>query len=328
MIFKSYLVEKNIQILNKNLILFYGENLGIKNQIKKDIRLNETTEVIIFSQDEILRNKEIFFSELFNISLFEKKKIFFINESNDKILSIINEIEEKIDTQKIYLFSDVLDKKSKLRNYFEKSNQTIAIACYMDNEITLKKIITEKLKNFTGLSPENINIIFENCNLDREKLNNELNKIITFFNNKLLEKEKLELLLNMQTNENFNNLKDEAIVGNKVKTNKLISETFLESDKKILYLNIINQRLTKLLALLQMKKTVSLDEAINNIKPPIFWKDKAIFNLQAKKWNIAKIKKTLNKTYDLELKIKSNSLIDHKLLIKKLLVDICSLANA
>ena len=60
MIFKSYLVEKNIQILNKNLILFYGENLGIKNQIKKDIRLNETTEVIIFSQDEILRNKEIF----------------------------------------------------------------------------------------------------------------------------------------------------------------------------------------------------------------------------------------------------------------------------
>tara|TARA_B100001057_G_scaffold499681_1_gene611275 strand:+ start:3847 stop:4833 length:987 start_codon:yes stop_codon:yes gene_type:complete len=328
MIFKSYLVEKNIQILNKNLILFYGENLGIKNQIKKDIRLNETTEVIIFSQDEILRNKEIFFSELFNISLFEKKKIFFINESNDKILSIINEIEEKIDTQKIYLFSDVLDKKSKLRNYFEKSNQTIAIACYMDNEITLKKIITEKLKNFTGLSPENINIIFENCNLDREKLNNELNKIITFFNNKLLEKEKLELLLNMQTNENFNNLKDEAIVGNKVKTNKLISETFLESDKKILYLNIINQRLTKLLALLQMKKTVSLDEAINNIKPPIFWKDKAIFNLQAKKWNIARIKKTLNKTYDLELKIKSNSLIDHKLLIKKLLVDICSLANA
>ena len=35
MIFKSYIVEENLKKLNKNLILFYGENLGLMNEFKK-----------------------------------------------------------------------------------------------------------------------------------------------------------------------------------------------------------------------------------------------------------------------------------------------------
>ena len=38
MIYKSYLVEKNIKSLNKNLNLFYGENLGLKNEFKDKIK--------------------------------------------------------------------------------------------------------------------------------------------------------------------------------------------------------------------------------------------------------------------------------------------------
>ena len=64
------------------------------------------------------------------------------------------------------------------------------------------------------------------------------------------------------------------------------------------------------------------------IKPPIFWKDKPIFIVQAKKWNFEKIKKILNQTFNLEIKIKSNSIIQKNILMKKLLIDICELANA
>ena len=34
MIYKSYLVEGNIKILQNNINLFYGENLGLKNDLK------------------------------------------------------------------------------------------------------------------------------------------------------------------------------------------------------------------------------------------------------------------------------------------------------
>ena len=34
MIYKSYLIEGNIDLLKENIILFYGENLGLKDDLK------------------------------------------------------------------------------------------------------------------------------------------------------------------------------------------------------------------------------------------------------------------------------------------------------
>ena len=171
-------------------------------------------------------------------------------------------------------------------------------------------------------------MIIENSGNDRSKLNNELEKIATFFEDKILETTKLEALLNLKVNDSFDLLKDQALAGDKAKTNKLMSDTIFESEKDIFYLNVINQRLKKLLEVNDIAKENDLDEAISKIKPPIFWKDKAIFRFQAKKWNSNKLKKMLDQTYKIELKIKSNSQISQGLLIKKLLVDACCLANA
>ena len=238
------------------------------------------------------------------------------------------EIEKKVKTQRIFLFSDLLDKRSKLRNYFEKSNTFGVVPCYADNEISLKKMILNQLKGYTGLSNQNLNIILDSCGLDRSKLDNELNKIETFFEKKIIDTDKLETLLNLRDNNSFDLLKDQALMGDKAKTNKLISDTILENEKNIFYLNVINQRLIKLLEVTKIAKNDNLDEAIGRIKPPIFWKDKTIFSLQARKWNTNRLKKMLNLTYKTELKIKSNSQITQSLLIKKLLVDMCYLANA
>ena len=168
-----------------------------------------------------------------NKSLFEEEKIFFIYQANDKILTIVEEITEKNKNQKIYLFCETLEKKSKLRNYFEKSKNLGVVPCYADNEITLKKIIIEKLKGFSGLSNQILNIIINNCGLDRAKLNNEINKIVTFFNDKKIDQDKLEILLNTRVNDSFDILKDQALIGNKSRTNSLISYTILEPEKNI-----------------------------------------------------------------------------------------------
>ena len=61
-------------------------------------------------------NKDNFISNIFNKSLFEEK-IYFINQVNDKILDIIKEVDGKLEDQEIYLFSEILEKKSKLRNF-------------------------------------------------------------------------------------------------------------------------------------------------------------------------------------------------------------------
>ena len=327
--YKSYIIEQNIKLLNNHMTLFYGENLGLKNDFKKNIKVNnQDVKIITFLQEEILKNENIFFNEILNTSLFDKKKIYFIENVNDKILNIIENIEPKIDDQQIYLFSDLLDKRSKIRSYFEKSKKKIIVACYADNEITIKKIILNKLKGFKGLSAQNINMIIDSSNLDRIKLNNELNKIITYFTNKELNSDKLEILLDLKINDNFNILKDEALKGNKKQTNKLLSDTIIDEEKNVYYLSLINQRLNKLAETFVLEKKMNLEDAINMIKPPIFWKDKPTFFAQTKKWNSSKIQKVLNKTYDFEINIKSNGNVNKNILMKKLLIDICLVANS
>ena len=129
MITKSYTIENDISILKNNHVLFYGENLGLKNLLKKKIKFyRKGTKTLVFSQDEIIKNSDIIFNEVYNSSLFENEKIIFINNANDKILPIVQEIESKIKTQKIYVFSDILDRKSKL-NHFEKLKQLTAVLC-------------------------------------------------------------------------------------------------------------------------------------------------------------------------------------------------------
>tara|TARA_B100001248_G_scaffold247554_1_gene219142 strand:+ start:1791 stop:2786 length:996 start_codon:yes stop_codon:yes gene_type:complete len=328
--FKSYLIEKNYsQIEKTRSILFYGENIGLKNFFKKLIKNNnKQTKIVSFLQDEILHNANLLFNELSNLSLFEEKKIIFIENTNDKILKVIENTLEGVLNYKLFIFAEILDKKSKLRSFYEKSNVYGAVPCYADNTITIQRIIQEQLKNYQGLSNFNLNIILEACGDDRDKIYNELDKITLFFENKKIETEDLLKLLNSPRIDDFNYLKDEVIKGNKNETNKLLNSTVIDQDRSVYYLSLINQRFYKLMDILRVKKGNNYEDAVNNLKPPIFWKDKKNIIDQAKLWNSKKIQIILKKIFDLEIIFKSNANINKDILIKKLLIDVCYLANS
>ena len=113
MIFKSYILEKDLnKIKNCKIFLFYGENEGLKQDFKKLIKNNsKNVEILRLFQEEILKNKNILFNEINNKSLFDEKKIVFIDQANDKIIDSIEEISEKIENEEVFIFADILDKK-------------------------------------------------------------------------------------------------------------------------------------------------------------------------------------------------------------------------
>ena len=329
MIYKSYIVENNLNILKEKIVLFYGENTGLISDIKKKIKaFYKNCEILNYDQDEVLKNTEAVFSDVINISLFGQKKIYLINHTSDKILNFIEEILPKLEAQNIFLFSNILEKKSKLRFFFETSSNCGIVPCYADNEIGIKKIIQERLKGFEGLTTKIINLILENSNLDRVKLNNELEKIEQFFKDKKIDYNNLEILLDLKINEDFTILRDAALLGDKLKTNKLLSDTVMEPEKNIFYLNSLNQRLSRLNEINNLDEKIDIHTKISSLKPPIFWKDKPNFALQSKKWSRNKIEKVQKKTFEFEIQLKTNSVIDKNILIKKLIVDVCNLANS
>lgn len=331
MIFKSYIIEKNLETTNNcKVILFYGENQGLKNEFKKKILINnKNNEVLNFLMDEVVKNEKLLIDEILNKSLFNGKKIIFIDQGSDKILNTLEKIIENVSDERIIIFASNLDKKSKLRNYFEKSKLCGSVACYQDNEITIKKVILDKLNDYQGLTTQVVNFIIQNTGLNRSKVNNEIEKIKSCFLDKKIDLEKIDLLLNIKTNDDFNELKDEALKGNKNKTNRLLADTVFESESNIYYLNSINQRINKLQEIEKMKRENSNTEIIvSNLKPPIFWKDKPILIEQSNKWNKSKINTALKKTYEVELQIKTNSSIRSNLLIKNLIIDLCAVASS
>ena len=330
MIYKSYILEENIKsVENLKIILFYGENEGLKKEFKEKIKVqNKNQEILNLFQDEVIKNENILVNEINNKSLFNEKKIIFINEVNDKILNIIEEILENIQEERIFLFSNVLDKRSKLRSFFEKSKTSGIVPCYQDNEITIKRIM-KKLTGYQGLSSEVTDFIIQNTGLDRNKVNNEIDKITSCFQDKKIDLKKIDLLLNIKTSDDFNLLKDEALNGNKINTNRLLADTVFEVENNIYYLNTINQRINKLNEIENMKKDNSnIESLISNLKPAVFWKDKPMLIQQSKKWNKEKLTKALNETYNVEVSIKSKSYIRKDLLIKNLIIDLCSTANS
>ena len=72
------------------------------------------------------------------ITFFEDEKLIIINRVSEKILELIKDILYKKEYSfKIILKSSILEKKSKLRNFFEKNDDLIITAFYEDNHQTL-----------------------------------------------------------------------------------------------------------------------------------------------------------------------------------------------
>ena len=331
MILKSYIVEQNTAILNDyQATLLYGENSGLKEDIKLKIKdQNKKAEIFFFFEEEILKNKNILYENFANESLFSEEKIFFLEQATDKILEQILEVlEKKNEKIKIYIFSEILDKKSKLRNLFEKDKRVAIFPCYEDTEKTLINYIVKELAGFKGLTGEIINLIITNSGSNRKIIQNEIVKIKVFFFNKLINKNQIIEILNIKNDSGFEEIRDTALIGKKDKINKLLSELNLLSEDSFFYLNSLNYRILKLIEIQKINETYkNYEQALESLKPPIFWKDKPIYLQQLKKWNMAKLNKAANKISIAEILMKKNSIVRNDIVIKDLIISLSEEAS-
>ena len=118
MILKSYEIENKINlIIRYRSVLFYGENIGLKDTFKeKIVSLHHDAEIINLYQEDISKNKNIISNEIKNESLFTSKKIIIVNQANEKIIDEIEDFSDKNKSVKVILFAELLDKRSKLRS--------------------------------------------------------------------------------------------------------------------------------------------------------------------------------------------------------------------
>lgn len=314
MLIKSYeILKKDLNFLNSFLI--YGENTGLKQDIVKSvIELKEKKNIkykqFKFEEEEIIKNQNDFFNLIFSGSLFDKKKVIFVNRTTDRLFNLISEISKK-DIKDILIFfeADQLEKKSKIRNLFEKDKNLVCIACYQDNNFDLIKIINDEIKQTKiKLSTESINLLIERASGDRNNLRNEVNKLKSFaLNKQMVSYDQVKELTNMVGNYQNDYIVNICLNGDKKKLNKILRENNFSFEDFLILLKIFSKKIHRLLKIKIFNRLEkNLDQIFNQIRPPIFWKEKEDVKKQVRLWNEKKLNLIIKKINEIELNCKKN----------------------
>ena len=307
MILKSYEINKIDQNIN-HLILFYGKNEGLKNEAVRI--LVKKNDISNYEEREILDNENNFIENILSKSLFEQQKFIVVKRSTDKILKVIETLNFKnLQDTTIILNADNLEKKSKLRSFFEKDKKLVCIPFYPDNAQMLSKLTYNFLRERKiSISPSNINIIINKCSGDRETLINELQKIELFSKNgKKINSENISKLINLGENHSISDLVDNCLAQNKRKIISILNENNFSNEDCITIVRSFLIKSKKLLTLSKAFETnKNIDLTISSAKPPIFWKEKEVTKQQILKWSSKNIKQLIYSISETELQIKKN----------------------
>ena len=311
MIIKNNELQK-LKATKCNLYLLYGENRGFKNQFIYENLSSEFKENIFkYNESEIFNDYNDFISSILNKSFFEEKKLYIISNVSEKILKLVEDfLSSNIEDITIIFVASILDKRSKLRNFFEKQKNTICVPFYSDQNRTLSFLASSFFKQKKiSISQEVINFLVERCRGDRSNLNNEMNKIYHYaFEKGKVSFEEVFKITNLAENFSVNELIDNCLAKNKKRISAILNQNNFSDDDCIL---ILRTMLNKSKRILKIKKEINniknVDTIISTYKPPIFWKDKEIVKTQIMNWDSVEIENLIYKINDIEFVVKNNT---------------------
>ncbi len=289
----------------------------IEETIDKTLKPNFSKNIYNYDESEVIADIDKFKEGLLNKSFFENEKLIIINRVTDKILKIIEEIVEKnIEDLKIILKSGILEKRSKIRNFFEKNKSVIIVPFYEDTIQTLTLFAKDYLnKKKIKISSENINIIIEKSKMNRMNLKIELEKIANFSNGKrTINKDDIYKLTNSLENLNISELTDMCLSKNKKRTLNLLNDNIFAQEDYILFTRNFLYKI-KRLKILKEKMNIdnNVETVVDSYKPNIFWKDKETIKKQLNILSLEEIESLIVEINELEYLIKKNAQISNLL---------------
>ena len=310
MILKTF--ELRPKILSNNISLFYGSNDGFKDEILNNFIKDFKGEVSRYEEVDLIAKKEDFISEIKNESLFADYRLIIISRDTNKIFELLEHlISLSTKNISIVVLSENLEKKSKLRQLFEKNKKLICVPFYEDDERSLLKITYEFLaKEKLKISQESINLLIQRAKGDRKNLKNELSKLKFLLKSKKnINIEDVSKLSNLAENYSVFDLTENYLAKNSRKVSNILNENNFSNEDCILILRTILNRSKRLYNLINLCEDNggNVDLTISTFKPPIFWKEKEVVKKQIKSWSIKEIRETIYKINDLEILIKKNS---------------------
>jgi len=314
MLLKSQeIVQKNKDFFKEKIILLYGENQDLINDLNQQIVSKFIQEKKIsksFFEEDIIKNPENIINYYLNGSLFDdNKNISIIKDCSEKVLEIVNKIKNNINDNVIILNSEILLKNSKLRQFGEYDKLAICIPCYQETKFDIKKFLTQQIQiSNIQLSDSQSEVIVNSSSLKRSKIKEVMEKLTLYKNSgKITDQIVEEICTDVDLKKN-DEIVDILLSKNEKNINEFISNMSNYEKNFIEIIIILRSFIIKILDIQKNNKNLSIDERIERYKPPIFWKDKDRIKNILKIWSANNLEKFLSNLNIIETEFKRNDL--------------------
>jgi DNA polymerase-3 subunit delta len=307
------IVLKNKDFFKEKIILLYGENQDLINDLNQQIVSKFIQEKKIsksFFEEDVIKNPENIINYYLNGSLFDdNKNISIIKNCTDKILEIVNKIKNNINNNVIILNSEILLKNSKLRQFGEYDKLAICIPCYQETKFDIKKFLTQQTQiNNIQLSDTQSEVIINSSSLKRSKIKEVMEKLNLYKNSGKITDQIIEEICTNEDLKKNDEIIDILLSKNEKNINEFISNMSNYEKNFIEIIIILRSFIIKILDIQKNYKNLSVDERIERYKPPIFWKDKDRIKNILKIWNTNNLEKFLTNLNVIETEFKRNDL--------------------
>ena len=319
--------DKALNIINsgKNIPrcwLIFGSDEGETRVLTKKI-----IEKVKTDQHEFLKTSDV--SSLkqgfLERSLFQTSKIAVFEEATDSTTQAVEETFHSMSSDDYLLVcAEELKKTSKLRNLFEKHEQFVALNCYkMDLHAIAGGIEKDLRANGIKFDKDIPGMIAGLVSTDSKVLQNELEKIILYLADSLEKKLTPEIVMEVisATSEAALDRLFISIVLNKKRD--FLDEISRASQLTDIFLVRAYQNfMMRVISVQKQLRQIGIENTMNNLKPPLFGKQRNDFIEAVQKSDIQNNIRLLNGAIQIECDLKSS--FETKTLLIQNIIEHCS----
>lgn len=285
-------------------ILLYGPNTFVIKELYSQLCESLFDENDVFTASEfiikdIIKNSDNFFTEIGSLSFNGGRKYIRVNMENSESAEPIKKfLEGDFPGITLLVRAANLSPRSSIRKTLEKSKDSLIVAFYEDDIASIKNFIKRQVKSREFIINDlGIDALISICGLERSNLADALERVMLFYEfseDKKLNENNIKEILFDTSQSQLSELCVNVCLGNTLLAKKNLAKLFLQGITPPQFISTLILHFQKLhIVSLSLMSGLSLNEAIKNLRPPIFFKEMNTFKAQTQRWNIYKTERAL-----------------------------------
>ncbi len=291
---------------NFSAALFYGPDQGLVAERAKKLcaqllpHAEDPFSLVELSGENLKENPAKFFDELSAMGFFGSgRRVIKIRQADGDTTDILKNFleDETLTANKELAFVVVmggdLDTKSGLRALFEKSHHAVALPCYQDDERSLRQVISGILQEAgCACDAEALNYLQTVLGGDRMIVRSELAKLVLYVGaGNRVTQEAAEAAVGNVLESSLDDVARAMADGN---LSQLFDQIRLAYDYAIAPFALLRAAMNYITKLDEVwsltEQGISPNDAMEALRPPIFFKAKPAFRLHMTRWKEARVR--------------------------------------